>query len=108
MDGLARRDVLFQRIQEAVLVPVALHVATDTPAVQHIERGEKRGGAVSFVVVGQGAAATTLQRQSRLSAVQGLDLLVEREHYRMGGRRHIEADDVVQLLGEGRIVHWSV
>ena len=85
---------------------VALHVAADDRAVEHVERGEQRGGAVALVVVGHGAGAALLHRQARLGAVERLDLalLVDRQHDGMGRRIDIEADDVVELLGEGRVV----
>ena len=74
-------------------------------AVEHVERGEQRGGAVALVVVGHGAAAAGLDRQSGLGAVERLDLalLVDRQHHRMRRRIDIEADDVGQLVGEVRI-----
>ena len=75
---------------------MALHVAADDRAVEHVERGEQRRGAVALVVVGHGAGATLLHRQAGLGAVERLDLalLVDREDDGVGGRIDIEADDV--------------
>lgn len=50
-----------------------------------------------------GAAASRLQWQPRLGAVERLDLafLVDRDDDRVGGRVHIKPDDVLNLGGEG-------
>ena len=81
---------------------VALHAAADHGAVEHVEGGEQGGRAVALVVVGHGAAATGLDRQPGLGAVERLDLafLVDRQHDRMGRRIEIEADDIDELGGE--------
>ena len=68
--------------------------------------GEQRGRAVSDIIVGHRSALAGLERQTRLGAVERLDLrlLVNREHQRVGGRRHVEADDVFELGDKVRIV----
>ena len=116
MDELAGRHLSFDGFQEAdeFLVGVLLHAAPQHPAVQYVEGGEQGGGPVALVVVGHGPAFAGLERQSGLGAVERLDLrlFVDRQHHRMGGRMHVEADDVLYprsgrgqaLLGEGRIV----
>ena len=93
-----------QKAQE-LLVPVTLHAAADHGALEHVERGEQGGGAVALVVVGQRAGLAWLDRQTRLGAIERLDLglLVDRKHDRMLGRGHIEADDVLELGRELRI-----
>ena len=52
-----------------------------------------------FVIVGHGLTASGLDWQTRLAAVEGLDLalFVDREHDGMGRRIDIEADDVDEL-----------
>lgn len=59
---------------------------------------------MAFVVVRQGAAPAGLQRQSRLGAVERLDLdltlLIDRGHRGVRWRIEIEADNVGQLVGE--------
>ena len=87
-------------------MPVALHVAADDGAVEHVEGGEQRGGAVPLVVVGHGAGAALLHRQAGLGAVERLDLalLVDRQHDGVRRRIDVEADDVAQLVDELRIV----
>ena len=77
VDQLAGRDRGLDGVEEAdeLLVPVALHVAADDGAVEHVEGGEQRGGAVALVVVGHGAGAALLHGQAGLGAVERLDLM---------------------------------
>jgi len=84
---------------------MALHVAADDGAVENVESGEQRRGAMAFVVVGHGSGTTLLHRQTGLGAVKGLDLalLIDREDDGMGGRIDIEADDVAQLVDKLRV-----
>lgn len=51
------------------LVSMALHVAPDHRAIEYVERGKERGGAVTLVVMGHGRAATALKRQPWLGPV---------------------------------------
>ncbi len=76
----------------------------DDLAIQYIERGEQRGRAVAFVVMGHGSRASLLQRQTGLSTVQCLHLalLIAAEHQGMLGGREIQADDVFELFNELR------
>ena len=57
VDQLAGRDLGLDGVEEAdeLLMAVALHVAADDRAVEHVEGGEQGGGAVPLVVVGHGA-----------------------------------------------------
>jgi dihydroxyacetone kinase len=91
LDGVEEADEL--------LMAVALHVAADDGAVEHVERGEQRGRAVALVVMGHGAGAALLHRQAGLGAVERLDLalLVDRQHDGMGRRIDVEADDVASF-----------
>ena len=75
-------------------------------AVEDVERGEQGGRAVALVVMGHRPAFSGLERQARLRAVERLDLalLVDRDDYRVLGRVHVEADDVLDLVGEFGIV----
>jgi hypothetical protein len=54
--NLARRHGRFDTIEEADELPVAmaLHAAAEHRAVQYVEGGEKRGGAVTGIVLGLG------------------------------------------------------
>src|SRR6266567_3213325 len=102
--GKVRVDVIEET--DELLMPVALHVATNDGAVANVEGSEQGGCAVAFVVVGHRPGAARLHRQSRLSAIEGLDLalLVDRENDGVGGRVDVEADDVPELRGELRVV----
>ena len=53
MDEFAGRHGPLDRVEEAdeLLMAVLLHAKADDLAVQHVERGRQRGGAVSDVVV---------------------------------------------------------
>ena len=92
------------RVEEAdeFLVTVALHAAAEHRAVQDVERGEQRGGAVADIVVGHRPGLARLERQPRLCAIEGLNLafLVDREHDRMPRWRHVKPDDVRELGDE--------
>jgi hypothetical protein len=107
MDQLAGWHLTLDGIEETdeFAVAVALHATTDHRSVEHAEGGEQGGGAVPFVIVGHGLAASGLDRQTRLAAVESLDLafLVEREHDGVGRRIDIEADDVDELGGKAGI-----
>src|SRR5438067_203242 len=95
IDRLSLGKLRVDIIEEAdeLLMPVALHVATDDGAVENVEGGKQGGCAVAFVIVGRRPGAAGLHRQSRLGAVEGLDLalLVDRENDGVGGRVDVEA-----------------
>ena len=87
---------------EEFLMAVVRHTVLQQTAGGHVKRGEQRGRAVPFVVVGPGAEAALLHGQSWLRAVQRLDLtlLVEGKHHGPFGRPEVEANDVAQLGDE--------
>src|SRR5579864_8775991 len=98
MDEFASWHGPLDRVEEAdeLLMPMLLHAPADDLAIQHVEGGKQRGGAVSDVVVCHGATATLLHRQARLGAIERLDLalFVDRENNGMRRRVHIEPDNV--------------
>jgi hypothetical protein len=53
---------------------MALHALANNLALKDIERREQGGDAMALVIVGYGAGAPLLHRQTRLGAVKGLDL----------------------------------
>ena len=59
VDDLAGRRLGLDRVQEAdeLLMAVALHVAADDGAVEHVERSEQGRGAMALVVVRVRSAA---------------------------------------------------
>jgi hypothetical protein len=58
LDGIQKADEL--------LMPVALHAAPDHGFFEYVKRGEQRGRAMAFVVMGDGAGPARLERQARL------------------------------------------
>src|SRR6266511_3826169 len=76
VDDLAGRDGALDGAQKAdeFLVTVALHVAADHLALEHVERGEEGGRPVAFIIVGHRSETPRLHRQAGLRAVEGLDL----------------------------------
>src|SRR4030081_1683659 len=78
----------------------------DDGAVKDVEGCEQRGGAVTFVVVRHRPGTARLHRQTRLGAVERLDLalLVDREDDRMGARIDAEAADAFEFLRTLRVV----
>ena len=85
---------------------VLVHAAAEHGAVEDVEGGKQRGRAVALVVVGHGAAFPGLHGQAGLGAIERLDLalLVDRQHHGVGRRVHVEADDVLDLLGKSGVV----
>ena len=108
VDGLSLRHLRLDGIEEAdeLLMALALHVVADDGAVEHVESGERRGGAVPFVVVRHCTGAARLHRQARLRAIKRLDLalFIDREDDRMLRRVDIEADNVLEFIRKLRIV----
>ncbi len=106
VDHLADRDSGFDRVQEAdeLLVPVSPHVAADHGAVEDVEGGKQRGGAMALLVVGQqrrrgpASAAVPAGRDQApgSSPGQALDLASSStgQHHGMGRRVDIEADHI--------------
>jgi len=94
VDRLSRRNLLLNGVKEAneFLMAMALHVAADHRAVEHVERREQRRRAVSLIVVRHAPGAAFLQRQTGLGAVERLNLafFVDRlRRWRAPADRHI-------------------
>ena len=66
LDGVEEADEL--------LMAVLLHAAADHAAIQHIESGKPRGGAMSLVVVLHGPTAGPSSLAGWLRAIERLDL----------------------------------
>jgi len=83
MDGLVPRHPGLDEVEEAneLLMALALHALADDLALECIEGGEQRGGAMALIIMAHGASAPLLHRQAGLGAVQGLDLalLIDRQ-----------------------------
>ena len=108
VDMLAGRHGRLDRVEEAdiFLVAMLFHATANDFSIQHVERGEQRGGAMALVIMRHRAAAALLQRQARLRAVECLYLafLVDRQHDGVRGRADIEADDIAKFGRKLRIV----
>ncbi len=102
MDELARRHLSLDGIEKAdeLLVAMTLHVPPRDGSVKNLEGGKKRCRAVPLVIMRDGAAAALLQWQSRLSAVESLDLafLVHGQNQRMRWWRYIKPHNIPKLL----------
>ena len=87
---------------EELAMPVARHALADDGAIEHVEGGKQRRGAVALVVVRHCPAAALLHRQPRLGAVEGLDLalFIDRQHQGLVGRVEVEADNILDLGDE--------
>ena len=101
VDGLVRRDLSVDHVQEPdeLLVPVALHIASDNCPVEDVQGGEERRGSVALVVVGHSAQTPLLHGQARLGAVERLDLafLVYGQDDGVGGRIDVKPNDIAQF-----------
>src|ERR1700687_3145337 len=84
---------------DELLMAMALHALANNLALKDIERREQGGDAMALVIMGYGASAPLLHRQTRLGAVERLDLalFVNRQDNDVAGRIDIEADDLVQF-----------
>ena len=102
VDLLFGRDDVVDDAQklQPLLVAVPILAHGDDVALQGIEGGEQRCGAVALVVVSHRAAAALLHRQTRLCPIQSLNLalLVSAQNHGMFGRTQIQANNVFQLL----------
>ena len=98
------RGLLVDQLEKAQELAMAMtrHASSDHPAVEHVQRGEQGGGAVALVIVGHRPGAPLLHGQSRLGAVESLDLalFVDTKDQRLVGRIEIEPDHVLHLGGE--------
>jgi hypothetical protein len=91
VDDLADLHLRLDGVQKSneFLRTMTLHVTADNRAVEDVEGGEQRRGAVPLVVVRHGSEPALLQRQAWLGASEGLNLalLIDRQHDGMGRRR---------------------
>ncbi len=91
---------------DELLMPMLVHATPDHGSVEDVQGGKECGRAVAFVIMGHGPALARLQRQARLGPIESLNLalLVDGDDHGVSWRVHIETDDVLDLLGEFRIV----
>src|SRR4029078_11944997 len=81
------------------------HAGADHLAVEHAQCREQVGRAIAFVVMGDGAGTSLLDRQPRLGAVERLDLalLVARKNQRLVRWVEVKARGILDLLNEVRV-----
>jgi hypothetical protein len=74
--GFAVRNLILDGIQEAdeLLMPMALHVATNDLTVENVERGKQRRRSVPLVIMGHRADASLFQWQAGLGTIKCLNL----------------------------------
>ena len=108
VDDLAGRHGALDGFQEAdeFLMAVLAHATPDDRSVEDVQGGEERRRAIAFVIMRHRPALAGFERQPRLGAVEGLDLalFVDGDDHGVSRRVHVEADDVLDLLGELGIV----
>ena len=92
-DGVDRLSCRHLRLDggekaDELLVPVAVHVAADDGAVEDVEGSKQCRRTVALVIVGHSPGTALLHRQTRLGAVERLDLalLINREDNGVSGR----------------------
>ena len=76
VNDLTRRNLDLDGVEKAdeLLMTVALHIPPSHGSIEDVEGSKKRCRAVPLVIVRHGSASPPLQRQSRLGAVERLDL----------------------------------
>lgn len=97
-----RRGFIIDRFEEPneLLMAMPWHTVADDPTVKRDQCGEQRRRSVPFVIVRHRATTALLHRQSRLRAVERLNLrlLVDAQHKRFIRRIEIQPDYVIDLL----------
>jgi len=108
IEDLPGRNGALHGIEEfdEVLMAVPRHAAPDHGALEDVEGGEQRGGAVTLIIVSHGSTLAGLERQTRLGPVEGLDLalLADRHDHGAPGRVHVQAYGILAFLSAGGIV----
>jgi len=96
---------LLQELNE-FLGTMARQAFADDLAGRHVEGGEQGCRAVTLIIMRHSAGATLFERQSRLGAIEGLNLalFVDRKHQSFIGRIEVETDDILHFLVEIRVI----
>ena len=106
--GVALGDLAINQTQDRqpFLVPMARQARGDDRALRDMQGGKECGGAMPLVIVRHRAAATGLQGQAGLRAIQGLDLtfFIHAQDHGMLGRVQIQTHHILQLVLEVRIL----
>jgi len=101
MDRLFLRHSRLDDVQkpDELLMAMALHALANDLALKDIERREQGGDAMALVVMGYGASAPLLHRQTRLGAIKRLNLA----HMGICGSRSSDQDSMINLRSLLRI-----
>src|SRR5260221_2174167 len=101
LPGRTARSTALRNLMNSLWVWLGMQRPTTVPS--RMLSGKQGGGAVALIIMGHGAAFAGLDGQAGLGAVERLDLrfLVDRDDDGMGGRVHVEADDIFDLFSEG-------
>src|SRR5208282_373836 len=101
------REVVIEVVEKGqkLLVSMARRALRDDRSVEHMERGEQGGGAVSIVVVGDPFNVAQAERQHWLGSLERLDLalLVHPQYQRFVRRVEIKPAHVPHLCHQKRI-----
>src|ERR1700759_424940 len=98
VDALAQRNFAVDVLEkfQPLAVGMFLGGVSDDFALQVIQRGKESDGAVAIVIMSLSADISFTQRQTRLTALQRLDLalLVTTEHHGLLWRIEVKTDDI--------------
>lgn len=99
---------LLEKVQPLLMSVLVLNAA-DQAALEIVQRGEQRDGAVAYVIVRLRANMTDPEGQARLGTFEGLylTLFIAAEHQSLLWRVEIESDDIPEFFLEIRIF-WTV
>src|SRR6185437_9952019 len=107
VDVQTRRNIAVEMVEkrQEFLMAMARLALSDHFAIEHVERGEQRRGAVAIIIVRYSFNVTQAHWQHRLAALQRLHLtfFVYAQHQRIVGRIEVQAYDVAHFLHEERI-----
>ena len=107
VDVLAQRNFAVDLLKkfQPLAVGVCLGGVSDDFALQIVQRGKEGDRPVAIVIVGLGADMPFTQGQTRLAALESLDLafLVATKHHRPLGRIEVKTDDIPKLRLKVRI-----
>ena len=91
---------------QPLLMPMELIGHRPYRAGEYVQCGEQCRHAIALAIVRHRRTPSALERQSRLRAVQCLDLrlLIAAQHQRVLGRIEVQTDDVLELVDEAWVV----
>jgi hypothetical protein len=96
-----------EKLERLVVAMLGLTLANHCSRL-HIERGEQGCGTVALVVMRHRSILARFHGQTRLAAIQGLDLafLIDRKHQGLRRWIQIQANDIAPLFSEQGIARY--